>query len=613
VQALRTPIFTLTTLLLITAPAANAQLALRQSEVVAGAYSTIGNLLIDCPTTATCDNNTAVMAPVDVDQDATTSISSSATLVLPAGAAVTSAVLYVTGSGTETTAGTMPGAWIPADPVAYTTLFKGPSAAAYTAVAPLDVLGNADGNQYLARFDVTALVTGDGEYFVADPLELPASHPFNRILSWVLFVTYEDGSPPLLVNLYDGALNCFMGTTTLNFAGFRTPAAVAPEALFTAWSVDGHPTLSGESITVGTVNVSNPENPSNNIGNATVTSPSGPITRNPATFRVTEEMDLDTFDVSSAFTTSQTSTDIAFTCGNLEGVVYHLAVIGVQIVAPVIDVEKSVVDLNGGEAIAGDELVYELRVQTGGGDDAVDVVLRDVLPDGLAYVAQSIEYVAPVPGMKSDQAGDDQAEWTGTELVFRLGAGASATAGGTIAVGLEEIVRFHARVESATVARAIVNQASLTARGAQGGSGMTLIEVVSSSVAVDALPCSGFENGMCPDAGVVDAGLPDSGELEDAGVIEEDATTPAPDATTPAPDATTPAPDATTPAPDATTPAPDASASNDAGADDTEDGDGCGCTATRRRDSSVTGLALLALAFAPRLRRRRDDSTRARR
>lgn len=615
---MRTPLLLLTTALFAFAPSANAQLAIRQSEVVEGAYSMIGNLLIDCPTAATCDNNTAMMTAVDVDQDASTAMSSSATLQLPPGAAVRTAILYVSCSGTETTAGTNPGPWIPADLASYSVRFAGP-AQPYSALVPADVQSNGTDNAYLARFDVTALVNGSGEYFVADALLSPATHPFNRILSWVLFVTYDDGSPPVLVNLYDGTLTCFMGSTAINLAGFRTPAIGAPSALFTAWSVDGHPTISGESITVGTRQVSNPQNPSNNIGNATVTSPAGPIPRNPASFRVTEEMDLDTFDVSSSFTVSQSNVDITFTCGNQEGVVYQAAVIGVEIVSPVIEVEKTVFDVNGGETIAGDELSYELRVRTTGGDDAIDVVLRDLLPEGVSYIAESIEYVSPIAGMKTDLAGDDEAEWTGSELIFRIGEGASNTAGGTIAVGLEQLVRFHARVESTTVARNIVNLARLTARGAQGGSGATLIEVVSSSVAVEVLPCAGFENGSCPDAGVVE----DDAAIEDA-AIEDAAVEPAPDAepatdAEPAADAD-PAPDAA-PAADAALlpdagPLADAGAAGfadaaviaaDAGASE-ENGDGCGCSAEKSdragsRDLLALG-SLFALAVGTRRRRR---------
>lgn len=589
-----------------TARSAHAQLTLRNSAVVEGAYSTIGNLLIDCPGagTGTCNNNDVAMAPVDVDQDSTTTMSSAATLALPANAAVRSAVLYVTGSGSIDVAGTPGPAWLPPDDASLTVRLA-PPGAQYTTLTP-ERVDRLSGVAYLARYDVTSLVASSGEYLVADAYMIPASHPYNRVLSWVLFVTYEDGSPPRLINLYDGYLNCFMGSTTITLSGFRTPAAGMPRALFTAWSVDGHPTLPGESITIGTRALSNAQNPVNNLGNSTVSSPTGPIARRPATFRVTEEMDLDTFDASNAFTASQTSANITFTCGTQEGVVYHMAVLGVEVVAPSIVLSKAVSDVNGGSIVAGDELQYELRAAVTGGDDAIDVVLRDVLPEGLSFVPGSIS----IGGVaKTDQAGDDQAEWTGSDVVARLGAGATSTIGGTIAVGAGEVVRFNALVDSATIARTIVNQASLTARGAQGGSGSTLVEVSSSTVGVEALPCEGFMSGMCPDAGVVedatveDAGFEDLGLAEDARAAEDAAEIDrgvAEDAAA-SPDAN---PDATTNRDAATA---DASAPRDAGvsaadAGSSEDGDGCGCSTTNRGRNSAIGLFLLALALFTRRR-----------
>lgn len=506
-------------LVLCTPRASEAQLNLRNSEVLRGAYRTIGNLLIDCPGagSGTCDNNTAIMVPVDVDQDPNTAMSSSANLVLPPAATVRSATLYLTSQAYIDVPGSPGPVWIPSDPLDFPVKFA-PPGGGYTTVVPDEVQPVLVFVGFLARYDVTSLVTAGGTYFVADALLAPASHPYNRVLSWTLLVTYEDGSPPYLVTTYDGVLNCSNNTTTLNLAGFRTPAGAAPNALFSAWSIDGHPTITGESIRLGTTQLSNASNPSNNIGNSSVSDTSGPITRSPSTFRVTEEMDLDTFAAGAAFSPGQTNVDVTFTCGNQEGVVYHLAVIGLDIVAPELSAAKEVRDDNGGEVVAGDELVYTLRASNGGGDDAVQVVLRDPLPPGLSYVPGSITYGETTPVPKTDAPGDDEAEWTGDTLVFRLGAGANGTSGGTLAIGLTEVVQFRARVETATSARALINRAYLSAQGAQGGSGATRIEVASSTAGVVALPCSGFANGQCPDAGVIEDAAVLDATPEDTGV-----------------------------------------------------------------------------------------------
>ncbi|MBK6686516.1 MAG: DUF11 domain-containing protein [Deltaproteobacteria bacterium] len=596
---LRATLFTFVGVLATSAPA-NAQLNLRRTEVLQGSYRTIGNLLIDCPGagSGTCDNNTAIMVAVDVDQDPTTAMSSSADLDLPAGAVVRSATLYLSGQAYIDAPGSAGPVWIPADLVDYPVKLSGPGGG-YTTVLPVEVQSILTYVGYLARYDVTHLVSTGGTYFVADALLAPASHAYNRILSWTLLVTYEDGSPPFLVNTYDGVLNCFSNTTILNLSGFRTPSATAPTALMSAWSVDGHAQFAGESIRVGTLLASNAQNPSNNIGNSSVSGPNGNITRTPSTFRVTEEMDLDTFVVSGAFSPGQTDVDVTFTCGTQEGVVYHLAVLGVDIIAPQLSVTKTVIDLNGGEAVAGDELRYELRARNNGGDDAVQVVLRDPLPAGLAYVPGSIEYGELTAVPKTDQAGDDEAEWSGGALTFRLGTNANATTGGTLAVGLEEVVHFRAIIETTTAARQLINRAYLSATGAQGGSGSTLIEVQSSTVGVAALPCEGFSNGQCPDAGFpedaaapADVGFPEDATAPNDAGIEDDASLA--DVGAPQPDVGTP-PD--TGARDSGVTPVDAAVGVDTGTMDTKSDEGCGCNNTGDPGRGAGTHLLLGLLF----------------
>src|SRR5688572_18523720 len=301
------------------------------------------------------------MIPVDVDAPALgdldgdgaddTTMSAAATLEIPPGAIVRTAVLYVSSLGSDTTPTYSGPPWASPDPLDYPLLFSS-AGAPYVTLTATSVEVIQAGLGYLARYDVTALVTTAGSYTVADTVEVPASHPYNRILAWVLFVAYDDGSPPQLINLYDGALNCFQNSTTISLASFRTPATGAPVARLTSFSIDGAPQFAGESITVGSLMVSNSANPVNNLGNATVSSPAGPIPRNPSNFLVTEEIDVDTFDVSLAFAPSQTSIDVTFTCGNLEGVIYHVAALAIGVVAPTVELTKSVTDVDGGETIS---------------------------------------------------------------------------------------------------------------------------------------------------------------------------------------------------------------------------------------------------------------------
>jgi MYXO-CTERM domain-containing protein/uncharacterized repeat protein (TIGR01451 family) len=551
-------------LLLLSSSTAFAQLVPRSQHAVRGSYAVTGNALVDCPTTDPCDNNNTILLPVDADTVADSMASSSATLVLPAGAQVVAATLSLLAFGSETEAG---GAqWLPSmDPLDYPVRFAGPDGV-YTTVHAEGVRTGAAlaGGGYEAHYDVTSLVTGGGEYWVADPVLPPPERPYNQNVGWNLVVVYEDGSAPQLVTLYEGGLLCFSNTSTAVFAGFRTPTAGTPSARMSIFAVDGHEPTPGDSISLGTLVLMNPDNPSTNIGNSSVSDAQGPIERNPAAFAVTESIDIDTFDVSTAFTNSQTSIVGTFICGS-DGIIYYGAVLAMDVLLPDVAFPKAVTDVNGGDTVAGDELLYELRI-TVTGDDAVDVVLSDPIPDGATYVAGSIEVGT---SSRTDAIGDDDAELAGGEIVVRLG---------TIQVGTPAVVRFRATVDPITAPRTIANLGTLTFRGAQAGSGLAALTIESSSPAgagpttIDVVAEGGADAGA-PDADPSDSGSDDATAMDsavDAGAIDSGSR-------------------------------PDSGAAVDAGGGDEDEG--CDCSAASTSSSSTAWILLLAL---PLVRRRRS-------
>ncbi|MEW5655596.1 hypothetical protein ABGT92_09710 [Streptomyces cinereoruber] len=102
--------------------------------------------------------------------------------------------------------------------------------------------------------------------------------------------------------------------------------------------------------------------------------------------------------------------------------------------APHVVLTKSAVP--EGPLDAGDVVTYRITARNEGGGDAERLVLTDVLPPGTTYVPGSLRIVdGPNAGVKTDRAGDDQATYdAGTNtVVFRLGAGASASQGGSLA------------------------------------------------------------------------------------------------------------------------------------------------------------------------------------
>jgi hypothetical protein len=198
--------------LFVAAPAhaADTPFSVRYAQTLHGNLSAVGNTLMSCPTGArNCaaarsgspySNNDFTMTYVDVDSDATTFDSSSATLSLPAGSTVAWAGLYWsadTSGGSGGVADTHPGS---RDQV---KLKAGAGAYQPVTATSGNVLGStSQPTRYRAFADVTSLVTGAGTYTVAN---VKAGTGQDRFAGWALLVAYRDSAQALRhVNVYDG-------------------------------------------------------------------------------------------------------------------------------------------------------------------------------------------------------------------------------------------------------------------------------------------------------------------------------------------------------------------------------------------------------------------------
>lgn len=85
-------------------------------------------------------------------------------------------------------------------------------------------------------------------------------------------------------------------------------------------------------------------------------------------------------------------------------------------------------------ATPGDILEYTIALNnTSTAIAANNVVLTDAIPANTTYVPGTLQISAGAnSGTKTDASGDDQAEISGSQITFRLGTGANATAGGTL-------------------------------------------------------------------------------------------------------------------------------------------------------------------------------------
>jgi fimbrial isopeptide formation D2 family protein len=133
--------------------------------------------------------------------------------------------------------------------------------------------------------------------------------------------------------------------------------------------------------------------------------------------------------------------------------------------APCLIVDKSVQNLsNRTPAQAGDTLRYSVTASNQGGVDAQSSIATDTLPADLTYTPGSLVITTgPGAGALTDAIGDDAGEYDPAtrQVTVRLGTGADALAGGSIAAGTSVTFQFDATpTTSTTTAQTIENTAS---------------------------------------------------------------------------------------------------------------------------------------------------------
>lgn len=135
--------------------------------------------------------------------------------------------------------------------------------------------------------------------------------------------------------------------------------------------------------------------------------------------------------------------------------------------APCVTVAKSGIPLGPYEV--GDVLTYRVTAKNEGGGVAENTRLTDPLPLGLTYVPGSLRIVnGPNSGRKTDQPGDDQAEFDpATRTVsFALGSGATGSAAGRLPNTTElpdgTTVEFRVEVNRGGAGERLLNRASVS-------------------------------------------------------------------------------------------------------------------------------------------------------
>ncbi|HEX8143454.1 MAG TPA: isopeptide-forming domain-containing fimbrial protein [Pyrinomonadaceae bacterium] len=466
-------------LLVCTSPGAEAQVLrtfTRRNPVtnVRGNIALTGNVLITCHAKnnnncadvrdglATGSNHEYTSEFVDTDGSNATNNSSSASLSLPAGSTVLWAGLYWGARSTTNTRSQIK--FKPANSGIYSTLNA----------TQLDS-GAAPTNAYQGFVEVTAQVQtgGNGTYWAADITADNGQDGTGFYAGWSLVVVYQNNSLPLRnLTIFDGFASVSNGNNvTTTASGMLTPTTGSFNAYVGTVTYEGDQGISGDSFQVTntttniTTTISDGLNPSTNFFNSSITSVGTRISAKNPDYQNQLGFDVDTVSVANAnVVLGNAATSVRLTFNSTQDLYFPgVLAFAVDVFRPQVEgnITKTVSDLNGGNVNPGDQLEYTITVSNTGNDGAINSVVTDSIPANSTYVAGSLQVTSGAnTGVKTDGAGDDQAEYNGTSVIIRVGTGATSANGGTINPGESTTLKFKVQVKAGTAEGTIIsNQA----------------------------------------------------------------------------------------------------------------------------------------------------------
>ncbi|HSN99144.1 MAG TPA: hypothetical protein VLS89_12705, partial [Candidatus Nanopelagicales bacterium] len=371
---------------------------------------------------------------------------STAVLALPAGAVVTHAYLYWAASN--------------AAPDLSATLERG--AFSENLAGMLSGAGSLNLNHYQAVADITSIVQqlGAGPYRLSgvDVVPLVGLSQSVAFAGWWMVVFYRlDSEPARSLTLFDGLDVITDGEPASSvISGFVVPSAGFSARLgVVAYDGDGS---NGDALQWNGTSLSDALNPADNFFNGTrsllgaAVSVAGDLPQLAGTAASMSGVDYDIVEIPNALLSAgQSNVTVSAISTGADSYLLGGLVTSISTLLPDLSTsQKSVTDINGAGVATGDILEYTIVVTNTGDDAAANLVLTDPLPTGVTYMPGTLEIVSgPNQGAKTDAAGDDQAEYDGAGTVtFRLGTGAGAAQGGTLAVGESTTVRFRVTVDA---------------------------------------------------------------------------------------------------------------------------------------------------------------------
>ncbi|MDE3185725.1 MAG: T9SS type A sorting domain-containing protein [Bacteroidota bacterium] len=319
--------------------------------------------------------------------------------------------------------------------------------------------------EYQAYADITSFVknNGTGTYEVGNvPLSTGAVSNGGNHGGWSIVVVYENSSLPYnSVRLYDGFEVVYNGgndtTSTVTLTGLNVPSGTLADddAKMGVVAWEGDANLAGDFLKINGNTFSNATNPADNPWNGTITDIGVHVTTKNPNYTNQMGIDIDRFNVGTGYGINPNAQNVTLEFGT-EADKYFPGVFTftIRMKDPTITLEKTVADANNNHlAESGEILTYTLQGGNNGPGNANNIVISDTLPSYVTYKPGSLKVMSSpgiAAGTKTDQPGDDVAEYISNGAVksvfFRIGTGATATHGGTLAAGQTYQVQFQVTV-----------------------------------------------------------------------------------------------------------------------------------------------------------------------
>lgn len=319
--------------------------------------------------------------------------------------------------------------------------------------------------EYQAYADITTFIknNGGGTYTVGNvPLSTGAVADGGNHGGWAIVVVYENLSMPFnSVRLYDGFQVVYNGgsstVSTVNLTGLDVPsgAMAATDAKMSVVAWEGDANLKGDFLKINGNTFSNATNPSDNPWNGTITDNGVHVTTKNPNYTNQMGIDIDMFNVGSGYGINPNATTVKLEFGTEQDKYYPgVFTFTIKMKDPTITLDKIVSDANHNNlAESGEILTYTLKGGNYGVGNANNVIVADTLPSTVTYVPGSLKVISSpgvTAGTKTDKGNDDIAEYTVNgsikSVVFRLGTGATKSAGGTLAANETYEVQFQVKV-----------------------------------------------------------------------------------------------------------------------------------------------------------------------